>query len=256
MISDTKIDSHGLRVSRIRIVALVFVFWWFAAAVVFVVNLVMGRGLRLVFLQALVHSLITAAFLVHPAAARFFFGMPKPHRLAFTGVFFFFILGQLLGNSPATFPFSSWNMYSNEIHTKYIQFYQYVGRDVSGREIPLNATHYFLALQSSRFHDKLRNLMNAVMPEGTGDSESNFIRHHAPIRRPARDFSSEENTHTRTEHEKTERLNGLLKALGTAHNKRHPFERLTSIEVYFCRQEIDRSPLGPVQREKVWAVDL
>lgn len=130
---------------------------------------VYGYGL---FAEGLLVANIIAIVVLSPAAGRCFTAMPLPHKTAFAILIFCMIVGQIVGNSYRTFPFSWWSMYSvKEPEKNDIKQYVLVGVDPASMETDIPPTRLFPSMSYSRMNTLIKRAVELALNEELDDRE-------------------------------------------------------------------------------------
>lgn len=106
----------------------------------------------------------------------FFRGLAWPHVLVTGGFCFMIFLGQFLGKSRETYPFTQWNMYCRRAPEAPARWLEITGRTKQGEIVRLDIN----SLQPALGHIRLRMRMNSwLLSEGQKDEETarRWLRH-------------------------------------------------------------------------------
>ncbi len=104
--------------------------------------------------------LVTLVALMWATPLRAYFrGLPWPHALVTFGFCYVILVGQFLGESRQTYPFTQWNMYCRREAQAPAKWLEIIGRTTTGETVRLDVN----ALQPALGHLRLRMRLNDLL---------------------------------------------------------------------------------------------
>lgn len=190
------------------------------------------RGLRAPTPLLVVESLLYLALytgLVSLAPVRAWLAaIPSAHRVVLGGIVVVATWGQLVVDSPKTFPFPAWTMYARPEARRLVEYYRYRGLDAEGREVWVDPANEFRFVNSAEIASHVKAIGRAAT---------------SPKDTPKRD-------------EARGRFRDLLGAMASAYNGAHADAPLRSLEVIKYSWEFGKQPLDDVVPAPVLRVDI
>lgn len=221
-------------------------------------------------MEGICFLILLGVFLSLSQVRHYFINIPHPHKSLLLLFFFLMLMGQYLGKDRTTFPFVRWDMFSKEVKTDIVWFYQYYGVDRQGNRIEIHPSKVFPSLGHSRIIVTLRARVNSIirvdgwqqMLESTEVIE-NVDEKKAEGKSVVRKLTAllrekilPRNYSRRTLAMKASALNSYLIALGNMYNRQNPHKPVSRIEVQRGVLNIQDIPKPHIDYSTVWQVGL
>ncbi len=248
---------------------------FFAAAIVTatLINLITWSNVMKSIVEGLCLLIVTLIFFSFEPVRAYFVSLPKPHQKIVIALFFCMVVGQLIIQYRATFPFVSWSMFSSPApKTQEVIVYEYVGIDQFGNQRVINPTRLFKTLAHGRIarmldertQDILLGLEKekemAKQGQNTNTTASlykvNISNHHlqeilSPLKKRAMLKKADISLG-----EQQKQLNETLIAIGKMYNRKNPNDLIHAMEIRRGKVDLVNPALSKKKWDIVWHIEF
>jgi len=128
---------------RKRVFIQAFIFYYAVIGAAFLINLLTESYKIKPLIEGGIGFFVVLLFVSCPPVAYFIHNLPKPYKIVCVIFFFLMATSQYLSKMRYTFPFMTWNMFTETVTADQTEIFEFVGVTAGGKQIMLNPNRFF-----------------------------------------------------------------------------------------------------------------